>query len=114
VSPFLLSSYFAEHSTVKFVKKAFGGKNVEVVLQRLDRLTQDEVRTTAAQIFEVVHGLVQGMRVVMDGEQTHSACSPSTAEIPSLEDGKGSLGDVREALGKFIKDNKLIRCLNER
>jgi len=38
-----------------------GGKDAEAVLQRLDRLTQDEARTTAAEILNVVHGLVQDM-----------------------------------------------------
>jgi hypothetical protein len=50
------------------VKKLLGEKDVEAVLQRLDRLTQDEARTTAAQTLEVVHGLVQNISVVMDGE----------------------------------------------
>ena len=66
--------YLTNHNAVKFVKKVFGDEDVEAVLQRLDRLTLDEARTTAAQTLEVVHGLVQGMRVLMDGEQTHSAC----------------------------------------
>lgn len=40
----------------------FGGeKDAEVVLQRLDRLTHDEARTTAAEILKVVHSLVQDM-----------------------------------------------------
>ena len=52
----------------KFVKKLFGENDVEAVLQRLDRLTQDEARTTAAQTLEVVYGLVQNMRVVIDGK----------------------------------------------
>ena len=52
------------------MKKAFREQNVEAILQRLDRLNQAEAQTTAAQILEVVHVLVQGMRVVMDGEQT--------------------------------------------
>jgi hypothetical protein len=37
------------------------------VLQRLDRLTQEEARMTVAQTLEVVHGLVNNMKVVMDG-----------------------------------------------
>ena len=53
----------------KIVKKLLGEKDVEAVLQRLDRLTQDEARITAAQTLEVVYGLIQNMRVVMDGEQ---------------------------------------------
>jgi hypothetical protein len=52
---------------VKFVKKAFGEKDVEAVLHNLDRLTHDEARAAAAQTLEVVHGLVKDMRVVMDG-----------------------------------------------
>ena len=54
----------------KLAKKLFGGeKDVEAVLKRLDRLTLDEARITAAQTLEVVYGLIQSMRVVMDGEQ---------------------------------------------
>jgi hypothetical protein len=49
------------------MKKLFGEKEVEAVLQRLDRLTLDEARTTAAQTIEVVYGLVQNMRVVVNG-----------------------------------------------
>jgi hypothetical protein len=41
---------------------------VEALLQRIDQLTQDEARTTAAQTFQAVYGLVQNMRVLMDGE----------------------------------------------
>ncbi|KAN0113681.1 hypothetical protein V8E52_007480 [Russula decolorans] len=51
----------------KFVKKLFGENGVNAVLQRLDRLTQDEARTTAAKTLEVVYGLFQNMRVVIDG-----------------------------------------------
>jgi hypothetical protein len=53
----------------KLVKKLLGEKDVEAVLQRLDRLTQDEARITAVQTLEVVYGLVQNIRVVIDGEQ---------------------------------------------
>ena len=60
--------YLTERNAVIFVKKHFGEKDVVAILQRLDRLTQDEARTTAAQTLEVVHGLVQNMRVVMEGE----------------------------------------------
>ena len=52
-----------------------GGKDAEAVLQRLDRLTQDEARTTAAEILNVVHGLVQDM-----SEYTHS-----TYPLPSVK-----------------------------
>jgi hypothetical protein len=58
-----------EHSAVVFAKKLLGEKQVEAVLQRLDRLTPEEARTTAVQSLEVVHRLIQNMRVVMDGGQ---------------------------------------------
>jgi hypothetical protein len=73
----------AECNAVKFVKKILGEKDVEAVLQRLDRLTFDEARTAAVHTLEVVYGLVQNMRVVMDGEQTHSACHLLAVEFPT-------------------------------
>lgn len=36
------------------------------MLQRLDRLTQDEDRMTVAQTLGMVHGLVNNMRIVID------------------------------------------------
>jgi hypothetical protein len=52
------------------VKKILGENEIESVLQRLDRLTLDEARTTAMQTLEIVHRLVQNMRVVIDGAAT--------------------------------------------
>jgi hypothetical protein len=57
---------------------------MEAVVQRLDRLTQDEARQTVEQILKVVHGLVRNMKVVMDGEQIHQACRPLGVEDISL------------------------------
>jgi hypothetical protein len=61
--------YLAQRNAEKLVKKFLGEKDVEAVIQRLDRLTQDEARITAAQTLEVVYGLVKNMTVVMDGEK---------------------------------------------
>ena len=71
MSPFSLLCHLTERNAVISVKKGFGEKDVEAILQRLDRLTQDEARTTAAQTLEVVHGLIQNMRMIIDGEQAH-------------------------------------------
>jgi len=49
--------------------KRFEEKDIEAVLQRLDRLTQDEARIAGAEILKVVHGLVQKMNVLIDGEK---------------------------------------------
>ena len=55
-----------------------GEMDAEAVLQRLDRLTQDEARTTAAEILRVVYGLVRDM-----SQQTHSTClSPAVEYSP--------------------------------
>ena len=60
----------------KLVGKLAGEKKIEAMVQRLDRLTHDEARQTMAQIFKVVHGLVQNMKVVMDGKQILPARRP--------------------------------------
>jgi hypothetical protein len=52
------------------MKKLRGENDIEATLQRLDRLTLDEARATAAQTLEVVYGLVRHRRVDMDGENT--------------------------------------------
>ena len=54
-------------ATEKFAKKLLGDSEIETTLERLDRLTQNEVRMTAAQTLSVVHGLVVNMNVVMEG-----------------------------------------------
>jgi hypothetical protein len=64
----------------KLVRKLVGEKKIGPMVQRLDRLTQDEARQTVAQILKVVHGLVENMKVVMDGEQIQQACRPLGVE----------------------------------
>jgi hypothetical protein len=51
------------------VKKLRGENDIESTLQRLDRLTLDEARATAAHTLDVVYGLVRHRRVLMDGEK---------------------------------------------
>ena len=60
--------YFAQHPAVNPVNKFFKEKDIKAVLERLDRLTLDEARTTAAHMLAIVHGLVQNMREFMDGK----------------------------------------------
>jgi hypothetical protein len=59
--------FVAECALEKFTKKLLGESEIENVLQRLDRLTQDEARITVAQTFGVVHSLVGNVKVVMEG-----------------------------------------------
>jgi hypothetical protein len=76
--------YLTQRNAEKFVKKLFGENDVEAVLHRLDRLTQEEARTAAAQTLEVVYGLFENMRVVIDGKQMRLACHPQAVEPPSF------------------------------
>ena len=76
--------FLTQCSTEKFLKKLFGENDVEAVLQRLDRLTQEEGRTTAARTLEVVYGLFQNMRVVVDGKQSYFAFQLLAVDYPSL------------------------------
>jgi hypothetical protein len=64
----IYTSCVVEPATEKFAKKLLGESEVESVLQRLDRLMQEEARMTVAQTLEVVHGLMSNMKIVMDGE----------------------------------------------
>jgi hypothetical protein len=59
----------AQCTIEKFAKKLLGESEVEAVLKRLDRLTQDEARMTVAQTLGIVHGLVGNVKVVMEGMQ---------------------------------------------
>ncbi|KAH9023675.1 hypothetical protein EDB85DRAFT_1894691 [Lactarius pseudohatsudake] len=70
----------------KFAKKLLGDSEIESILRRLDRLTQDEARMTDAHILEVVHGLMNNMKVVMDG-------------------GEASTSGIRKTLGDRLHEN---------
>jgi hypothetical protein len=71
--------------------KLRGEKDIEATIQRLDRLTLDEVRVTAAQTLEVVCGLVQNKRAIMDGENLICPFLPLLhAECSHLQTQKGA------------------------
>ena len=84
--------------------KLRGEKEIEDTIQRLDRLTLDEGRATAAQTLEVVYGLIQQKRSIMDGENPICPALPSLpAEcFISLDaDGTESASVISHALGLF-------------
>ena len=63
------ASHPANHDSEKFTKKLLAESYVQAVLQRLDRLTAEESRMTATQIMEIVCGLFNNMKMVMDGTE---------------------------------------------
>ena len=69
------TSSAAQRTTEKFAKKLLGETEIETVLQRLDRLTQEEARITVAQTLGVVHGLVGNVKIIMQGAQSLDDCS---------------------------------------
>ena len=71
-------------TTGKFAKKLLGESEIEAVVQRLDRLTQDEARMTVAQTLSVVHGLVGNVKVVMEGAERLHDCSQTFLRICSI------------------------------
>ncbi len=62
-------SSMAQCVTEKFAKKLLGESEIESVLQRLDRLTQDEARIGVAETLGVVHSLVGNVKAIMEGTQ---------------------------------------------
>jgi len=62
----------------KFAKKLLGDSEIETILKRLDRLTQEEARMTMAQTLAIVHGLLNNMKVVMDGGEASTSAIRQT------------------------------------
>ena len=56
------------------MKKLLGENEVEPALQRLDRLTQDEIRVTLAETLHLVYGLDADIKILVESEQHHPAC----------------------------------------
>jgi len=69
--PIACRSFLFERSIEKFTKKLMGESDIEAILRRLDRLTQAEARMTVAHTLEVVHGIFDSLKVVMNGARTY-------------------------------------------
>jgi len=77
--PVLADILYIQLNVGEFVQGIYGGdKHTEAVLQRLDRLTLDEARSTAVEILKVVYGLIQDM-----SKQTYSTCVSLAIEYTS-------------------------------
>ena len=86
-----------QHSTEKFARKLLEESEIEAVLQRLDRLTQEEGRMTMAQTLEVVHSLMNNVKVVMNGTQ-------SLLRLKVIQP-KSCLGRWRSVNGWYLEDS---------
>ena len=100
--------------------KLRGEKDIEATIERLDRLTLDEGRATAAQTLEVVCCLVQQKRAIMDGENLIYPALPSLpaeCSYPQTWTGTKSQTSIPRALGMtFIgwldNQGRYSICLN--
>jgi hypothetical protein len=59
---------------------------------------------TAAQTMEIVYGLFNNMKVVMDGTETLLDISFTVCQTYFFSDGKASIDNIREALGMINLD----------
>jgi hypothetical protein len=83
----------------KYAKKFLGEKDIESVLDRLDRLTLEESKMTGTQTLEVVCRLVNNMQVLMGGARRQYYMSTCMVLNTYLVDGKASTDDIRQTLG---------------
>ncbi|KAH8979985.1 hypothetical protein EDB86DRAFT_3248181, partial [Lactarius hatsudake] len=79
----------------KFAKKLLGDSEIENILRRLDRLTKDEAHMTDAHILEVVHGLMNNMKVVMDGGE---------ASVVAIRETLVTMQDTLNEINKMNRD----------
>jgi hypothetical protein len=77
------------------------------MVQRLDRLTQNEARLAVAQILDVVHGLVKNTKIVMEGEQNPPRLLPARYSGMFPVDGKASVDYLKDALGMFRRRHEM-------
>ncbi|KAI0292485.1 hypothetical protein B0F90DRAFT_1671154 [Multifurca ochricompacta] len=76
----------AQDRAEKLGDKLLGDNDIESVIERLGQFTQQGIRTAAAQTLDIIHGLVQNMKTLID-------------------DGKASTDDIQYALGdQLLKD----------
>ena len=79
MSPTFLTHYLTKRGAEKPRQNI--ENEIEAVMQRLDRFTQNEAQSTAAQTLQVVYGLVQNVKALIDGKQTPFALTLSSLDF---------------------------------
>ncbi|KAN0105772.1 hypothetical protein V8E52_010731 [Russula decolorans] len=89
----------------KFMGKLRGEKDIEATIQRLDRLTLDEGRATAAQTLEVVYGLVQHRRAIMDDADGTESASVISQALETMQELVTKINQVeRDKLQQDVRN----------
>ena len=101
-----------ERDTEKFAMKLLGECEVEAILQRLDRLTQEEARVAAAHSLEVIHELFDNLKVAMDSAYEIFFLGWLSGDSFAIvwADGKTSSDGIRRALG--MSNLRLAACFH--
>jgi hypothetical protein len=102
----------AQCATEKFTNKLLGETEITDALQKLDRLTQDEVRMAVAQTLAVVYGLVDNVKRLVEGRQClhdgrqifYSGCVPS--------ESRATMDFIRQDLGVYLSLHRCYLALN--
>ena len=82
--------------------KLCGEREIEATMQRLNRLTLDEGRATAAQTLEVIHGLVHRWMAIMDGAHLVLPLLPAELLTVMLLDADGNESGASDLHGLNI------------
>ena len=98
-----LSVMISELFTEQFAKKLLGDSEIENILRWLDQLTQDKARMMEAHILEVVHCLMNNMKVLMDGEENLTLFRASNQVVVCTGSEASSIA-IRKTLGMFKYD----------
>ena len=85
------------------MKNLLGESEIEAVLQRLDRLTQEEGWMIVAQTLEVVHKLMNNVKVVMNGMLPWPVTDAQLKCYCLVTDGKASANGIWNALGMLFQ-----------
>ncbi|KAF8256367.1 hypothetical protein EI94DRAFT_1793479 [Lactarius quietus] len=88
----------------QFAKKLLGDSEIEKILRRLDRLTQEEAHMTVAQTLAVVHGLLNNMKVVMDGGETSTSTIRET--LVTMQEVANEINKMKRASSRLL----LVPC----
>src|SRR6266702_4036146 len=98
----IIKATTSERFAEQFAKRLLGDSEIETILKRLDRLTQEEARMTVAQTLAVVHGLLNNMKVVRDGESSCLVNSKRLIRLFVCVGGEASTSAIRQTLGTFL------------
>jgi len=88
----------------KFLKNVRGENEMEAALRRLDRLTSDEGRATAAQTLEAVYGLVRHRRVVLDDADGNNSAGSILGALECTQEIVGESELKKEQRGTLQQD----------